>query len=94
MRQIGRAVRIIPIKLNGSKAMPAASRSLKDLFLAALDVAAEQRAVWLDRECAGDMALRKQVELLLAAHDTPPLRAPPMGPRARSSPRNASAKRS
>src|SRR5262249_54746627 len=71
VRQIGRAARMISRQLNRSQAMPAASRSLKDLFLAAVEVPPEQRAAWLQRECAGDAALGKQVALLLAAHDTP-----------------------
>ena len=39
------------------------------LFLAALEMRQEQRAGFLDRECAGDPVLRAEVESLLA-HDT------------------------
>ena len=51
--------------------MIADSRSLKELFLAALAVAPPERAAWLERECGQDAELRRRVELMLAAHDTP-----------------------
>ena len=51
--------------------MSVAPRSLKELFLAALAVAPADRAAWLDRECDQDVELRRRVELMLAAHDTP-----------------------
>src|SRR5262245_43015691 len=51
--------------------MAALSRSLKELFLAALEVAREDRAAWLDRECAADAGLREHLGLMLAAHDAP-----------------------
>jgi len=47
------------------------TRPLKDLFLAALDVAPGDRAAWLDRECAADASLREHLWLMLAAHDAP-----------------------
>ena len=50
--------------------MPVESPSLKELFLAALAVAAPERAAWLEREC-GQEAERRQLELMLAAHDMP-----------------------
>src|SRR5918994_2984759 len=40
---------------------------VKDTFARALDVPATQRAAWLEQECAGDTALRAEVESLLAA---------------------------
>ena len=40
---------------------------VKDVFGRALDVPAGQRAAWLDAECAGDTALRREIESLLAA---------------------------
>ncbi len=43
------------------------ARRLSDLFQRALDVAPEHRAAWLDRECAGDEALRDEAVALLAA---------------------------
>jgi tetratricopeptide (TPR) repeat protein len=51
--------------------MPAEPRPLKELFLAALAVAPAERAAWLEGECGPDVELRRRVELLLAAHDTP-----------------------
>src|SRR5262249_38352455 len=51
--------------------MTAPSRSLKELFLAALDVAPQDRAAWLERECAADVGLREHLRLMLAAHDAP-----------------------
>jgi hypothetical protein len=51
--------------------MPAETRSLKELFLAALAVAPETRAAWLDQACSADAELRRHVELMLAAHDAP-----------------------
>src|SRR5262245_1768265 len=42
----------------------------RDLFMAALQVeAAAERSAYLDRECAGDAALRQRVEVLLAAFE-------------------------
>src|SRR5262245_31252402 len=46
-------------------------RSLKELFLAALDVAPEDRAAWLERECAADACQREHLREMLAAHDAP-----------------------
>src|SRR5262245_43536503 len=51
--------------------MSAEPRSLKELFLAALAVDPDERADWLERECVQDEGLRRRVELMLAAHDTP-----------------------
>jgi serine/threonine protein kinase/Flp pilus assembly protein TadD len=51
--------------------MTAPSRSLKELFLAALEVAPADRAAWLQRECAADAGLREHLGLMLAAHDAP-----------------------
>ena len=51
--------------------MPVESRSLKELFLAALAVAPALRAAWLERECGPDAELRRRLEQMLAAHDTP-----------------------
>jgi serine/threonine protein kinase/tetratricopeptide (TPR) repeat protein len=50
--------------------MQAASRSLKELFLAALEVAPPGRAAWLQRECP-DVDLRERLAYMLAAHDAP-----------------------
>jgi serine/threonine protein kinase/tetratricopeptide (TPR) repeat protein len=50
--------------------MQATSRSLKELFLAALEIAPSERPDWLERECA-DLDLRERLERMLAAHDAP-----------------------
>ncbi len=47
---------------------PPESNREKELFSAALDLPAADRAVFLQRECAGDMALRQRIEELLRAH--------------------------
>jgi hypothetical protein len=39
----------------------------REVFQAVLDQAADQRAAFLDRRCAGDDALRRDVNALLAA---------------------------
>src|ERR1700730_1440314 len=44
-------------------------QQLDALFLSALEREPEERAAFLDKACAGDEALRKQVEALLAAHE-------------------------
>ena len=41
------------------------------LFSLALTEPAAERAAWLDRECAGDSALRARLDALLAAHEQP-----------------------
>jgi len=41
------------------------------IFGLALTKPANERAAFLDRECAGDAALRQRLEALLAAHDEP-----------------------
>src|SRR5690349_16283464 len=44
----------------------------RSLFLSALEIAdPAERSAYLDRACAGDPALRAQVELLLQAHHEP-----------------------
>jgi WD40 repeat protein/serine/threonine protein kinase len=53
------------------QAMPAEPRYLKEVFLAALAVGPDERASWLDEACGQDADLRRHVELMLAAHDTP-----------------------
>jgi serine/threonine protein kinase/tetratricopeptide (TPR) repeat protein len=52
--------------------MPADPRRAKDLFVAALDLPDRPaRDALLDRECAGDVDLRRRVDALLAAHEQP-----------------------
>jgi serine/threonine protein kinase len=50
------------------------NRKLEALFDEAMDISSTERAAFLDRECAGDMAMRRELDELLAA-------APPMGTR-------------
>jgi cysteine sulfinate desulfinase/cysteine desulfurase-like protein len=49
--------------------MPASNEEL--LLALALTKAANARAAFLDRECAGNPTLRQRLEALLAAHDEP-----------------------
>src|SRR3979490_236004 len=51
--------------------MPAELPSLKEVFLAALGVAPAERAAWLEQACGQDAELRRRLDLMLAAHDTP-----------------------
>jgi eukaryotic-like serine/threonine-protein kinase len=51
--------------------MPAPDQSLKEIFLAALDVAPGMRAKWLLDICGDDAGLREQLIRMLEAHDTP-----------------------
>jgi serine/threonine protein kinase len=44
-------------------------RQIEDLFIAALDGDADQRAIFLGHACAGDEQLRDEVTSLLAAHE-------------------------
>src|ERR1700733_3053473 len=39
------------------------------VFASALELPADQRGAYLDQACAGDAALRRQVEALLRVHD-------------------------
>jgi eukaryotic-like serine/threonine-protein kinase len=50
---------------------PGPAKSAKDVFLAATNLPADQRKVWLKDECRGDADLLRRVEVLLAAHDAP-----------------------
>lgn len=43
---------------------------VQNVFLAALDCAADKRTSFLDEACAGDLALRHEVESLLVMHDS------------------------
>ena len=49
---------------------PSRWERIEDLFAACLGKEAEERATLLDRECADDADLRREVESLLAAHGT------------------------
>ncbi len=48
-------------------------QSLEQIFHAAGELAGGERASYLDRACAGDAELRREVETLLAEDQTPPL---------------------
>ena len=50
--------------------LPEAPRRLAEIFDLARELPVVDRAIYLDRECAGEPALRRQVEELLA-HDQP-----------------------
>ncbi len=47
---------------------PERYRQIGDLFHAALEVDSDERAAFLERACADDPALRREVESLLASH--------------------------
>ena len=42
---------------------------IRDIFQSVAELPASDRAVVLNRECAGDTELRRRVEALLNAHD-------------------------
>src|SRR5215472_344527 len=47
-------------------------RQVDALFQAALDYKGEQRAAFLDAACGADQELRREIDSLLAAHETAP----------------------
>ena len=49
--------------------MPTDLAKVKELFFAVLELSAAERAAHLDTACAGDSALREQVEALLQSHE-------------------------
>ena len=51
-------------------------RQIKEIFQAALDIAPESRAAYLDEACAGDKDLRREVERLLESFDSQFLERP------------------
>jgi serine/threonine protein kinase len=51
--------------------MRAETKSAREIFLAAVDRPPAERSAYLEAACAGDAALRRRVEALLAAHDEP-----------------------
>ncbi len=51
--------------------MPADSNRVKELFVAALELAEADRRAFLDRECIDDPDLRRRLDALLQAHDQP-----------------------
>ena len=51
--------------------MPASHEREQAIFTLAVAKPATERAAFLDRECAGDLALRQRLEALMAAHERP-----------------------
>src|SRR5438270_372548 len=49
--------------------MPIDLGKAKELFLAALEMSAAERAAHLDTACAGDTALRQRIEAMLRSHE-------------------------
>lgn len=49
--------------------MPAEVAKVKEIFLAALEAPLAGRAAFLDQACAGDQALRQQIEAMLRSHE-------------------------
>src|SRR5438874_12428295 len=56
---------------NKDQTMPAEPPSLKELFLDVLAVPPAERPAWLEKNCGQDAELRRRLELMLVAHDTP-----------------------
>src|SRR5204862_1617684 len=70
LRGFGRHSRIVGGGAPRPRSLVLSERSpMEAIFFAALEMAtAAQRAAFLDEACAGDEALRRRVERLLAAH--------------------------
>lgn len=51
---------------------PERYKQIGDLFHAALELEPAERAVFLDKQCAGDVQLRQEVESLIASHSDAP----------------------
>ncbi len=51
---------------------PERYRQIGEVYHAALEVDAEERAAFLERACAGDAALRREVESLIVSHEQAP----------------------
>src|SRR6266849_1885343 len=65
---------------NTGSPMPASHEREQAIFTLAVAKTAAERAAFLDRECAGDLALRQRLEALMAAHERPyPVLAPQTG---------------
>lgn len=57
-------------RILGGRTMGVEFPSVEAVFTEALEIAAPaERSAYLDRACGGDPSLRRQVELLLDAHD-------------------------
>src|SRR5215204_2406687 len=51
---------------------PERYRQIGEVYHAALELEADERAAFLDRSCVGDTALRREVESLIASHERAP----------------------
>src|SRR5437016_3611888 len=56
---------------NTGSPMPASHEREQAIFTLAVAKPAAERAAFLDRECAADLALRQRLEALMAAHERP-----------------------
>src|SRR6266702_4512413 len=56
---------------NTGSPMPSSHECEQAIFTLAVAKPAAERAAFLDRECAGDLALRQRLEALMAAHERP-----------------------
>src|SRR5947209_8224560 len=56
---------------NTGSPMPSSHEREQAIFTLAVAKPAAERAAFLDRECAGDFALRQRLEALMAAHERP-----------------------
>src|SRR3989442_1024907 len=56
---------------NTGSPMPASHEREKAIFTLAVAKSPAERGAFLDRECAGDAALRARLDALLAAHEQP-----------------------
>jgi len=63
--------------------MPSDPKRVRDLFYAALELAPQERARYLDDACRGDSTLRAEVDELMLAHEKPDKMLEPPSPAAR-----------
>src|SRR5262245_36456537 len=56
-------------KMNPAKISPERWREIKPLLESAIELKADDRRAFLDKACAGDEALRREVDSFLAAHE-------------------------
>jgi serine/threonine protein kinase len=58
-----------PAKIGPAKISPERWREIKPLLESAIELKADDRRAFLDKACAGDEALRREVDSFLAAHE-------------------------
>src|SRR5690349_15573999 len=69
-RQLREIAALFALKARTEPVLAEVTMSERDLFIAALKIAEPaERSAWLDRECGGDAALRKRIDVLLQAFD-------------------------